>query len=151
MTTTEKVYVIFIYGFLGLVLDSTVRLLRSGDLYNGTLLLLPWSPMYALGAVGILGLYHAIRHMHLFWQFCIYGVLLASYEYIGGALTEHFFGKRLWDYSDLPLHLNGHTTMGHAVTWGVLALLLVYKIHPNLMMIFEYAQRWKKKHRTALK
>lgn len=150
MSTAEKIYIIFMYGFLGLVLDSGVRLLRSGELYNGTLLRLPWSPMYALGAVGILLLHRVIGRFHLFWQFCIYGVLLASYEYFGGVATEYFFGKRLWDYSDLPLHFDGHTTFGHAIMWGVLALLLVHKIHPNMIMLFEYTQRWTRRNELPL-
>lgn len=136
--TKEYIYAFLVYGFVGLLIDSTVRFFRYGDVINGTFFGFPWSPMYAVGAIGILFFHRFIQHLSFFWQFWIFGSALSFYEYTTGILTEYFFDRTLWDYSTIPLHIGTYTTFWHLLAWGALALFFVHYIHPTL---FRFLQR----------
>lgn len=119
-----------LYGSIGWFLDSFARLLRYGDWINGTYLEIPWSPMYALGALIILIAHKFIKQWPLFVQYAVYAVVVPGYEYIGGIFSEWFAGRRLWDYTDIPLNFGGHTTVAHILAWPLLALVFAHYMHP---------------------
>lgn len=128
---------IALYGFIGWFLDSAVRFIRYGTWINGTYLEMPWSPMYALGALIILFIYRFIRERNIMLQFAVYAIVVPTYEYLGGIVSVWIAGRRLWDYTDLPLSIGGHTTALHTVAWAALAILLVHFIHPVVISVLE--------------
>lgn len=138
MNKNEFVISLLLYGVLGWCIDSFARMIRYGDWINGTALQLPWSPMYALGAIGIVFIYARIKHLHIIWQFVFFAVLISSYEFIGGLFSLKAYGAPLWNYSTLPLNIGGHTTVPHAIGWGVLGLILTHLLHPVIVRIAEY-------------
>ena len=128
---------ILLYGFIGWFLDSAVRFIRYGAWINGTYLEIPWSPMYALGALIILFVFRFIKERHILIQFAVYAVVVPLYEYLGGIVSIWIAGRRLWDYTDLPFDIGGHTTALHTVAWAALAIMLVHFIHPSVVSLLE--------------
>lgn len=92
----------------------------------------PISIVYGMGAVVLtLALY---RFQNCKW----YKVFLVSFaagtvtEYIASLGEEIVFGVRAWDYSHLPLNINGRVCLLYSLFWGVLGLAWVRVVYPFL-------------------
>ena len=51
-------------------------------------------------------------------------------EYIISYLGEIFFNVVWWDYSNMPVNLNGRICVFYSIFWGLLAIYLVSYINP---------------------
>ena len=119
-----------IYSFLGWIIDTGYRSLLEGRFAPGAVTVLPFTPIYGLGALLILAVHAKVKELSLIKTFFLYGLLATLLEYIGGLFSLHVLGQRLWDYSDLPFNIGGHVTLLHAFFWGLLAVLFLKFIHP---------------------
>ena len=104
--------------------------LRRGVIYG------PISPIYGMGAallIWVLG-----RKKRPDWQIIFLGALLGGgFEYLISFLQETFFGTVSWDYTNEFLNINGRTTIPFAFVWGLLALVLVKILYPNISKVIE--------------
>lgn len=128
----ETVYSFLLYSVVGWCIDTGFRSVVSGHFEANNALGIPFSPMYGAGAVAILHIYPYIQHWARWKQFGLYALLLPTYEYLGGVVSEWFLGRRLWDYSSYPLNIGAYTDPIHAVVWGTAALLVLYIMQPSL-------------------
>ena len=126
-----------IYSFIGWILDTGYRSLLVKEFAPNAVTIFPFTPIYGFGALLILLIYPAIQHLNVFLQFLLFAVILTLLEYLGGVLTLHFLGRRLWDYSYMPLNFQGHISLLHALFWGALALLFVTYIHPPIQQTIQ--------------
>lgn len=134
MKTIKQLILFFLfYAFIGWILDTSYRSLIEGYFAPGSITFLPFTPIYGFGALLILLVYKKIQHLSAWMLFIIFAVIATFFEYIGGALTLAVLGHRLWDYSNLPLNLHGHTSLLHAFIWGILTLILVKILHPFIV------------------
>lgn len=118
------------YSFFGFLLEVVyARLTRSEKRDRKCFLLLPLCPVYGLGALGILAAAQRFGHRPLLLALVGGGAATAA-EYCADWFYERVLGVSFWDYSDLPCNLNGRVCLFYSLAWTVLALGLVYVLHP---------------------
>lgn len=60
------------------------------------------------------------------WQiFLIFALGSAVLEYTTSWIMEKFFHARWWDYSNLPLNLNGRICLPASILFGVMGILIL--------------------------
>lgn len=124
--------IFIVYSILGWGVDTFVRSIQAGHYVFMNILGIPFSPMYGCGALLVLWINRYIQQWQMYQQFVCYFLMLGTYEYFGGVLSEWLLGYRLWEYSHIPLNVHGHTDVFHAIAWAVLALCVVRVFHPFL-------------------
>jgi uncharacterized membrane protein len=130
MTLLSAGVYFLIYSFLGWLLDSLDRTIDNRRLTLGGCSDLPFAPIYGFGALLTIFTYEQVRFAPLLVQFLFYTLLMGYFEYVGGVVSERIFKQRFWDYSGNRCNFDGHTDLIHALAWGILALTLIYFIHP---------------------
>lgn len=115
---------------MGWGLDSLVRTLRTGSWVTKNLFDIPFSPLYGLGAMLLIATAHDLKGKHVVLQFVYPGLILTGVELVSGWILVNWMDRRLWDYSDAPLNIAGHTDITHALAWGLLGFLFIHCIHP---------------------
>lgn len=127
---TELFWQFLFYSFSGFVLELFfAHFIRAKKQDRKCMLFLPLCPVYGLGAILItrLPVFIQERPLLLF----LFGALAATAaEYVCDWFYETVLGVRFWDYSSLPLNLNGRVCLIFSLIWGLLALALVAWVHP---------------------
>ena len=130
----EEIFWYFlVYSFLGFLLEiGFARLIRSPKLDRKCHLILPVCPVYGLGALAILALPNIVKSNPLLLD--LFGGLAATAsEWLMAVFYEHAALVTFWNYRDLPWNLNGRVCLWFSLFWGVLALPLVYWVHPLIV------------------
>lgn len=131
-----------LYSFLGFLLEvAFARVIRSPKRDRKCFLLLPLCPVYGLGALGILAAGQVCGNDPLLLALAGGGVATAA-EYLMGMFYQRVLGVEFWDYSGLPLNLGGKICLPFSVAWGVLALVLVYLVHPRAADLVSRIPAW---------
>lgn len=119
-----------LYSFFGFLLEvAFARATHSPKLDRKCLLLLPLCPVYGLGASLTLWLTSALNAKLL--GVMVIGFLATSAaEYFMGLFYEHGLGVCFWDYTQMPLNLDGKVCLPFSACWTVLTLALVYWAAP---------------------
>lgn len=127
-----------IYSFIGFVTESLFALInynviesRKSFLYG------PFCGIYGVGAVVLI---LALRYFNknnytLFFGGCLVGSIV---EYIMSFLGEILFDARWWDYSNRFLNINGRICLLYAIFWGILSLILMRIINPQVDKIIKF-------------
>ncbi len=127
-----------IYSFAGYIVETLFCIVKYGVWESRQSFLYgPFCAIYGLGAVVIilsLGKLNKSYHT-LFFAGCIVGSIL---EYIISWLGELLFNVRWWDYSNLPLNLNGRICILYSVFWGILSIYVIHKLNPMVDKIIEW-------------
>lgn len=119
----------FAYCFLGWVWESCYVSVKQREWINRGFLYGPWLPIYGFGAIVIL--LSTLRVQESILLVYIAGMFGATaLELVTGFLMEKLFHMRYWDYSHLPLNLNGYICFWVSLAWGGFSVLLVKFIHP---------------------
>lgn len=121
-----------LYSVFGWGLDTAWRSLRAGRYAHGGFSCYPFSPIYGFGALIALGLAPLLQARPLWLQWLSLALLLGAFEFVSGVLIVKTLHRRLWNYTDEPFDLRGHTTPFYALVWGALALLVVHVTQPVL-------------------
>ena len=118
-----------IYSFLGFLVEvAYVRLVGGVKRDRKCRLVLPICPVYGLGACLILGL--APLGSGPLWVALSGGLAATGAELALGAFYRDVLGVQFWDYEGIPGSLGGLVCPAFSLCWTVLALLLVYGVHP---------------------
>lgn len=119
-----------IYSFLGFLLEVLfARAIRNPKRDRKCQYFLPLCPVYGLGMLLILALPAGILARPLLLCLCA-ALLATAAEYLTALFYEKAAGVSFWDYSHLPWHLQGRVCLLFSAVWGVLALAVVYWVHP---------------------
>lgn len=120
----------FCYSFLGFLLEvAFARITHSDKPDRKCFLLLPLCPVYGLGALTIL-LAAQFAYPYPLLLAVLGGGAATAVEYLVGLFYERVLGVAFWDYSNLPINVGGKVCLPFSLAWSVLALVLVYVIHP---------------------
>ncbi len=120
------------YSFCGFVLEVLfARVTHSTKRDRKCFLLLPLCPVYGLGALGILAAAELFGNRPLLMAVVGSGAATAA-EYLMGLFYEKVLGVSFWDYSHLPINVGGKVCLPFSAAWAVLALGLVYLVHPRV-------------------
>lgn len=119
-----------VYGFLGFLLEvAFARLIHSPKPDRKCHLLLPVCPVYSVGALAILVLPPSVKKVPLL-LYLAGGFAATAVEWLTAIFYEKAAGVSFWNYRELPLNLNGRVCLWFSLFWGLLALLLIDRIHP---------------------
>lgn len=68
----------------------------------------------------------------------IFGSIMGgAFEYVCSVFTEFIFGTIFWDYSHLPLNLNGRINLLFCFFWGFAAIIFIKLLYPKLSDLIE--------------
>lgn len=120
-----------IYSFIGYLMESTYISIFKKKWISSGLLDGPYIPLYGIGATILIYTSPHYKHSYIL-TFIIGSLLMTILEYITAVYIEYFFQKKCWDYHHHPLNFKGRICLQYSLIWGLLAILLIYYIHPLL-------------------
>ena len=128
----------FIYAFLGFVFENIIGIISNNSFDSG-ILYGPITLVYGIGSVIILIIskylfkrLHLPRWIETFIAAIVLIVILSILEFIGGVTIETIFGIVFWDYSNYKYNIGKYVSLEISIFWGILAIILIYIIHPLL-------------------
>jgi len=125
----------FAVSMIGWVWEVLLHLIQTQTFVNRGTLYGPWLPIYGAGGVTVLVLLKRLRKWP--WlTFLISIVVCLAIEYATGALLWKYKGIRYWDYSDMPLNLNGFICLYGGLAFGGGCVAMVYFVAPALEVLF---------------
>lgn len=129
-----KIFWIFIIGsVLGYAIEMIVGLVQNGHFVSRQGLLIgPFIQVYGIGLVVYYLVISKIKNKNNIKIFIISMILGGLIEYLFSFFQEKLFGTISWDYRNLPLNINGRTSLLHCIYWGFGGILFVKYILPHL-------------------
>ncbi len=129
------------YGFAGWLWESTVcALLNHGSFSNSGFLLGPCCPIYGVGALICWFFLRGIEDpVTLFFAA---GVLCCTVEYVVGVILELTTHARFWDYSDMPLNIQGRVCLYGFLMFGAACVAICRWLQPGLLGLCAAAPVW---------
>lgn len=136
-----------IFSFLGWIYECIYCSLKSGHWENRGFLFGPVCPIYGVGATlcvvvfGILpevlrlpaaGDIKAIPYWQIFLISCIGSAII---EYMTSYVLEKIFHSLWWDYSNVPLNINGRICLPATLGFGLAGVLIVKLIVPVVLSV----------------
>lgn len=121
-----------IYSVLGYIIETLFGIVTKGTWESRQSFLYgPFCGIYGLGAViMILSLQHFNQNNNrLFWGGFIVGSII---EYVVSWIGEVILNVKWWDYSNMPLNLNGRICVFFSIFWGFLGIYLMTYINPRV-------------------
>lgn len=120
-----------IYSVLGYIIETIFGIVTKGTWESRQSFLYgPFCGIYGLGAViMILSLQYFNQNSNrLFWGGFVVGSII---EYVVSWIGEVALNVKWWDYSNMPLNLNGRICVFFSIFWGLLAIYLMSYINPR--------------------
>lgn len=122
-------------SIVGWIYESLYALIKTGKWEARGFLYGPMCPIYGFGVCGIVLLAKAYllyaHHTYVWWQILLAGFIGAMLlEYLTSWVLEELFHAYWWDYSDMPLNINGRTCIPAGILFGLGGLAAVEIISP---------------------
>lgn len=133
----------FVYSFLGWVWESIFCTAKQKKWANRGFLYGPICPIYGFGATLGLGIYDLILSgkitpLPIPLIFAAGFIVSLVLEYPTSYVLEKLFHARWWDYTDVPLNINGRTSVPTSIAFGAAAILIMKGFIPCIDRIFIY-------------
>jgi len=130
-----------IYSVLGYVIETIFGIITKGTWESRQSFLYgPFCGIYGVGAVIMIVFlqYFNKTNNSLFWG----GFLVGSItEYVISFLGEKLFNIIWWDYSNMPLNINGRVCVFFSIFWGLLGIYLITYINPKIDRLIEWFKK----------
>lgn len=130
-------YIIFYFFFalLGWVWESIYCTAQNQKWQNRGFLYGPLCPIYGFGSIFALFAYDLVNEGVLErlspLQIFIVGFIISMIlEYPTSYILEKLFHARWWDYTDVPLNLNGRTSVPTSIGFGLAGILVMNYLIP---------------------
>ncbi len=139
MIASQLVVWFSFFGLIGWLFESTYCSIVEKRWCNRGFLFGPVCPIYGVGAVGALivfgnpVVYAALPPAWAIFLVCAVGA--SAIEWVTSVAMEKVFGTVWWDYSDLPLNLDGRVCVPAAACFGVCGLLIIYVALPLVQAV----------------
>ena len=130
-----------IYSVIGYIVETLFGIARYGVVESRQSFLYgPFCAIYGIGAIiMILSLqYFNKSYNRLFIGGCIVGSIT---EYVVSFIGEKLFHAKWWDYSNMPLNINGRICLLYAVFWGFLGLYLMISLNPKIDNLLNFIKQ----------
>lgn len=119
----------FIYSFCGWCTEVAYAASKEKIFVNRGFLRGPICPVYGFGVVAVVTLLESYRS-NIVILYIASVIVVTAIEWITGFILEKMFHNKWWDYSDMPLNLNGYVCLLFSLVWGVACVIIVKWIHP---------------------
>ncbi len=136
----------FVFSIIGWVYECTFCAIKNKEWDNRGFLFGPVCPIYGFGASAAVALYdHFSGSIDAsgpwgVFVFCALGSAVLEYA-TSWALEKHFHA-RWWDYSNVPLNLNGRVCLPFALCFGAAGTALFYFVAPWVMAVSAPVAMW---------
>ncbi len=125
----------FVFSVLGWIWESIYCTIKERKWQNRGFLYGPLCPIYGFGSIVALLVYDLISfgiiHQLSWWMILIIGFFFSMVlEYPTSFILEKKFHARWWDYSDLPLNINGRTCVITSIGFGIGAIIIMNYLIP---------------------
>lgn len=127
-----------IYSVIGYVVETLYGIATKGVWESRQSFLYgPFCGIYGVGAVIMIIFlqFFSKTHNRLFFGGFVIGSIT---EYIISFLAETFLHVKWWDYSHMPLNINGRICVFFSLFWGFLAMYLMGWLNPKIDKIMDY-------------
>ena len=141
MIISRYVIWFFLYSFIGWIWETIFCTAKSRQWANRGFLYGPICPIYGAGGVVIqllMGLLTSLTGFESASDFSVWQVFLFSFivctvlEYVTHWLLETFFHAYWWDYTNMPLNINGRICLPASCAFGLAGVALVYLLMPAM-------------------
>lgn len=118
-----------LYSFLGWVMETCYcsilerRFVARGFLYG------PLCPIYGVGVLMMICFFAPLTGRPLLF-YVVATFCMSAWEYLVGWFLETTTHIKYWDYSRYRFNLHGRVCLQISLTWGVLAYVVIFWIHP---------------------
>ncbi len=119
----------FAYAFVGWLWESGYVSVQKRRLVNSGFLNGPIIPVYGFSMIAVLAAIAPFQN-NLIVLYLASAVVITIIEYLTSWLMELIFHARWWDYSKVPLNLNGRVALPISAFWGLGVVAIVKFIHP---------------------
>lgn len=133
----SRYFVYFIiYAFFGWIYETIYCTIQAAKWNNRGFLFGPVIPIYGVGGVVLTILSDMLSGGIIVYNYTWWQVFLVSFfgsiilEYVTSWGLEKLFHAYWWDYSDMPLNINGRVCLPFSICFGAAGLLIVYVIAP---------------------
>lgn len=135
METICKYFLYFIiYAFIGWLMEVCVSLWNKHKFINRGFLIGPYCPIYGWGSLAII-LVVGKNTTDILAVFLKAILICSLLEYFTSYFMEKTYNVRWWDYSSKRFNINGRICLETMIPFGLLALLIIYVVHPVILGI----------------
>ena len=129
-----------IYSVLGYMIETIYGVITKGVWESRQSFLYgPFCGIYGLGAVIMIVCLH--KFPRKFNTLFVGGFIVGSIvEYVVSFVGEMLLGVKWWDYSNMPLNLNGRICVYFSVFWGFLGIYLIASLNPKVDKIIDWTK-----------
>ena len=126
----------FIFSVLGWIWESIYCTIKERKWQNRGFLYGPLCPIYGFGSIVALFVYDLILLGTVpklsWWMILLAGFFFSMIlEYPTSYILEKKFHARWWDYSNLPLNINGRTCAITCIGFGIGAIIIMNYLIPS--------------------
>lgn len=127
-----------IYSVVGYIIETIFGIITKGVWESRQSFLYgPFCAIYGLGAAIMIIFLH--KYSKNYTRLFIGGFIVGSIvEYLVSWIGEMLLGVKWWDYSDMPLNINGRICVYFSIFWGFLALYLIASFNPRIDILINW-------------
>lgn len=119
----------FAYSLVGWIWESCYVSIKQKHWINSGFLIGPIIPVYGFSITAVIAIVQPFEQS-LGWLYITGVVVVTIIEYFTSLGMEKLFHARWWDYSKIPLNLNGRVALPISLFWGIGVVFVVKFIHP---------------------
>lgn len=127
----------FVYGFAGWCTEVAYAAVKSHRFVNRGFLNGPICPIYGIG-VGVVVQFLSPFKSSLILLYVASVIIVTALEWVTGFILEKVFHNKWWDYSGMPLNLNGYVCLLFSLIWGAACVVIVDFIHPLIEKVLHF-------------
>ena len=132
------VWIFLICCVCGFIVETIWCLIRHGYIESRKSLVYgPLSVAYGIGGVILTLALYKLKNSSNIKIFITAFVVGTATEYICSLGQEIVFGSVAWDYSNVPLNINGRVCLLYSLFWGFLGILWIKVIYPHMSVLIE--------------
>ena len=127
-----------IYSVVGYIIETIFGIITKGVWESRQSFLYgPVCAIYGVGATIMIMFLH--KYSKNYTRLFIGGFIVGSIvEYLVSWIGELLLGVKWWDYSDMPLNINGRICVYFSIFWGFLALYLIASFNPRIDRLIDW-------------
>lgn len=131
------VFYFLLFSILGWVIEEAITSFEKKRFVNVGYLNGPFCPIYGL-SVTICYIISELIIDEWYAQLIIFTIVVSAFVYLTGIFLDKVLHCRLWDYSTMPLNINGFLTVPLSVMWGIVLTILVGSVLPIIDHFINY-------------
>ncbi len=137
MSISEIILNFFIYSFCGWSTEVAYAAIKHRKFVNRGFLNGPICPVYGICVVAVILILQG-HNNSLLKLYCMSVVVASAIEWIAGVVLEKLFHHRWWDYSGLPMNIQGFVCLPFSLAWGVACVVVVKYLHPLVLRLMGF-------------